>query len=234
MTLGTEFWSAISGAVVGGLIALAIQLVAIRAAKNERTAAKMETREVLAHSILFKVTRINTNLFNLHLHLEESFAAVDPSSHSDPCFFVRPLAGLPAHVHFSAEEMSLALSFKDPELTNKLISLDVIHNYLIDIFEIYNGRRFDMLDNMPAEMDGNVGNFSFTEEEWMRVHPKIVVMNQLLADARIRAKMDYDVSKKATVDLHKAINEKLELKLEMEFKAEKLAALVEATKEPAE
>lgn len=234
MTLGTEFWSAISGAVVGGLIAFAIQLVTIRAAKNERTAAKMESREALAHSILFKVIRINSNLFNLHLHLEESFAAVDPSSHINPCLFVLQLAGLPADVQFSDKEMSLALSFKDPELTDKLMSLDVIHNNLIDIFETYNGMRNDMQANMPAKMQGSVGKSNFTEEEWRVVHPKIVIMNQLLADARIRAKMDYDGSKKATDDLLKAINEKLGLKLEVEFKAEKLAALVEATKEPTE
>lgn len=234
MTIGTEFWSAISGAVVGGLIALAIQLVAIRAAKNERTAAKIETSEALARSILFKVTRIMANLYNLHLHVEKSFAAEDPNSHSNPWEFVLPLAGLPADVHFSTEEMSLAFSFEDPDLFDKLMSLDMIHNNLIDIFQTYNGMRNDMKANMPAKMEGSVGKSSFTQKEWLVVEPKIVEMNQLLTNIRARAKMDYDDSKTTIDDLLTAMDEKLGLKLDVNFKAEKLAALVEATKEPTE
>ena len=62
----------------------------------------------------------------------------------------------------------------------------------------------------------------------------MVVMNQLLADARTRAKIDYDDSKKAFDDLFKALNEKLGLKLKVEFKAEKHDRLANATKQPQE
>jgi len=230
MTFGTEFWSAISGALVGGLIALVVQLVAIWAAKKERKAAKKERSIALAHSIMFKVMRIHSNLYNLHLHLEESFAAVDPASHNRPCLFVLPLVGTPADVDFSAEEMSLVLSFKDAELTDMLMSLDGIHNNLIEVFETYAGLRNELQASLPAEMEGNVGTSKLTKEEWMLAEPKMVVMNQLLVDARTRAKLDYDDSKKATDSLLKAINDTLGLKLVVEFKAEKLAALAEAIK----
>jgi len=165
MTLGTEFWSAIGGAVVGGLIALIIQLIALRAAKNERIAEKRERNETLGHSIMFKMMRIHSNLYNLHLHLEESYSAVDPRLHNEPYSFILPLAGSPADVHFTASEMSLVLSLKNPSLTDNIMSLDVIHNNLIDIFETYAGLRNDIQTMMPAEMEGNVGKSKFTQEE---------------------------------------------------------------------
>jgi len=234
MTFGTEFWSAISGAVVGGLIALFVQLIALRAAKNERIAEKQERNETLGHSIMFKVMRIHSNLFNLHLHLEESFSAADPRSHNEPFSFILPLANSPADVHFTADEMSLVLSLKNPSLTGSLMSLDVIHNSLIDIFETYANMRNDIMRIMPAEMEGNVGSSNFTQKEWKVVRPKMVMMNQLLTDARARAKIDYDDSKSAVDGLLKAINEKLRLELKVEFIAEKLNQLNKATKQPPE
>lgn len=229
MAFGTEFWSAISGAMVGGLIALLIQLIALRAAINERNEEKKERNKALAHSIVFKVMRIHSNLYNLHLHLEESFSAADPQSHDEPFSFVLPLASSPADVHFTADEMSLVLSLKNPSLTDKLMSLDVIHNNLIDIFETYAGMRNDIQTMMPAEMEGEVGTSKLTEKEWLVVRPRMVMMNKLLTDTRGRAKTDYDDSRKAVDDLLKTINEKLGLELKVEVKAEKLDLLAKAT-----
>ena len=225
MTFGTEFWSAICGAVVGGVIALCIQLIALRAAKMERNEQKKERRDALGHSIVFKVMRIHSNFYQLHFHLEEAFASVDSQSHGEPWSFVLPLANTPDDVHFSPDEMSLILSFGSPELTDSLMSLDVVHNSLIDIFETYAGMRADILPLMPAEMVGGVGKSTLTKEQLKVARPRMVMMNRLISDTRGRAEVDYLESKKAVQDLFKSLNDKLGLKIKLEINADKLDKL---------
>jgi hypothetical protein len=222
MAFGTEFWSAISGAVVGGVIALLIQLVALNAAKKERALEKKDKREALARSAMFKALRIRSNLFVLHSYIEKSFATANSDTHNEPWTFLLPLANSPADVHFSTDEMTLILSFNNRDLTDLLMSLDVVHNSLIDVFETYRDMRADIQQSMPAKMVGNVGTTSFTPEELALVQPKMVMMNQLIGDARIRAKTDYEESQQAVDKLLASINDKLKLGIEIEFKAEKL------------
>lgn len=223
MTFGTEFWSAISGAVVGGVIALVVQLIAINASKKERIADKNEKRRALGHSLIFKATRIHSNIDQLQRHLEEPFARVDPSLNIEPWSLVRPLANPPDDVHFTADEMSLVLSLNNPDLSETLMSIDVIHNGLIDIFETYRVERGETLSLMPAEMDGIVGRTILTKDQEMLVRPKMVAMNQLIEDLRIRAKRDYEESRDAVEELLATANDKLGLGLKMEFKTDKLA-----------
>jgi hypothetical protein len=117
------------------------------------------------------------------------------------------------------------------DLTDRLMSLDVIHNSLIDIFETYAALRNDIQSLMPAQMNGNVGESSFTHEEWLVVRPRMVTMNQVLTGARERAKVDYEDSRKAVRELLTELNEQLGLNLRLQFKAEKLAALAESIDE---
>lgn len=223
MTFGTEFWSAIIGAVVGGVIALAVQLIAINASKKERIADKNDKRQALGHSIIFKTMRIYSNLNTLHKSLEDSFMRVAPSKHDEPWSFVLPLANTPDDVHYSADEMSLVLSFNNPDLTEMLMSLGLIHNSLIDIFETYREYRYEITSLMPAEMDGNVGQTILTNEQIKIVRPKMVAVNQLIADMRIRAKKDCEESRDAVKQFLATANDELGLKLKVEFKAGELA-----------
>nr|WP_321981811.1 hypothetical protein [uncultured Cohaesibacter sp.] len=231
MNFGTEFWSAICGAVVGGLIALVAQLIAIKSARKDRLAEKKEVKIALAHSLIFKVARINSNLYCLHLHIEEAFAKVDARSHTEPWSFVLPLASLPDDVIFSPEEMSIALSLDIADLTDKIMSLDAIHNNLIDFFELYRHRRAELETMLPANMHGNTGTTTLTEEQMALARPQMVILNQLVQDTRIRAQQDYEESIDVLNILIDALNEKFGLTLKMEFKAEKIAALKEVKKQ---
>lgn len=226
-SLGSEFWSAIAGAIVGGAIAFIIQILSLRAAKNEREQERRDRERALAHSILFKLARIQTNLFNLHLHLEESFAAAHPDRHDDAWSFILPIANAPADVHFSPDEMSFVLSLKMADLTDRIMSLDFVHNSLVEVFKEYKILRSELTSSMPAEMRGNVGETQFTREAWQIVHPKMVVMNDLLAATRRQAEMDYSESTVALQEFVASANEKMGLGLAFELKPEKQARLTE-------
>ena len=54
----SEFWSAIAGAVVGGLIALGIQMIALRDTRTDRRNQTDERRETTAYSLFAKLQSV--------------------------------------------------------------------------------------------------------------------------------------------------------------------------------
>ena len=62
----SEFWSAIAGAVIGGLIALVAQVIFLRTAKKQREDEQRRTQQALANSLLFKMMRIHSNFVAIH------------------------------------------------------------------------------------------------------------------------------------------------------------------------
>ena len=53
----TEFWSAIFGAIVGGVIAFFIRWITLREARQQREAEHRRSQQALGHALLFKVLR---------------------------------------------------------------------------------------------------------------------------------------------------------------------------------
>src|SRR2546426_10526449 len=67
----TEFWSAIVGAIVGGLIALGAQMLALRAGRKRREEDHKREQQALAASLLE----------------EKALAAIGPKDKYVMCFF---------------------------------------------------------------------------------------------------------------------------------------------------
>ena len=214
----SEFWAAIAGAVVGGVISLCIQMVALNAAKNERREGRRESRAALGRSLMYKLMRTTSDLHNLHQHVEESYAAAPSETHNEPFLFVLPLANHPEYVHFSEQEVSLVMSFKDDDLLDQLMSLDVVHNGLIDVFKTYQVMRNELLEKMPAQMSGNIGTTTLNQSEMLVVRPRMVAINMLLEQARARAKVDYSDARSTLVRLHKALTVELGFIGKLQFK----------------
>lgn len=87
----TELWSAIVGAIVGGLIALSAQLLALRAERKHRTEDYNRVQQGLAASLLFKMMRIHANYGGVHQYIEECFTeAANKGMQNEPWrFFYR-------------------------------------------------------------------------------------------------------------------------------------------------
>jgi hypothetical protein len=218
--MSSEFWAAIVGAIVGGLISLGIQLIALHAAKKERQLERKDVRASQGRSVLFKVMRIHSDLDGLYHHIEDSYSAVSPAVHQEPFTFVQQLANFPEYVHFNESEISLVMTFKDDNLLNSLMSLDVVHNSMIEIFRTYNAMRSSLTENMPAEMSGYVGTSTLDKKQMLILRPKMVEANMLLTSIRARAKNDYDQSRSTLVALHKALAKHLDLTGNLEFKSD--------------
>lgn len=215
--MSSEFWAAIVGAVVGGLISLGIQMIALSATKKERELERKNISASQGRSLLFKVMRIHSDLDGLFHHIEDSFSAARPEVHHEPFTFVLPLANFPEYVHFNESEISLVMTFKNDNLLNSLMSLDVIHNSLIETFRTYNAMRSELTRNMPAEMSGNVGTTTLTREAMLALRPKMVEANMLLTSIRARAKLDYDESQSTLIVLHRDLAKHLSFTGKLDF-----------------
>ena len=232
MEFGSEFWAAIAGAIVGavagGGVSAILQIIAIRSARRDRKEERELQRQALGHSILFKAVRIQSNLVQLHTNMEEAFGADGVTPDREPWSFVLALVGHADPVRFSEQEMALILSFKNDDLTEQMMSLDLVHNNLIEIFRLYGTMRAAFQSDMSADMEGNVGVTRLSKEEYRKFRPKMVEMNMLLADMRAGAMQDYGEAESAVVELVKMLNDKLDLAVGFELKKAKIERLENA------
>lgn len=71
-----EFWAAIAGAVVGalvtGIISYIVQLNAQSVAKKQREQDTKEKSQALGHSLLLKMIRIHSTIYQLNYILKKS------------------------------------------------------------------------------------------------------------------------------------------------------------------
>lgn len=220
--MGGEFWAAIAGAFVGGIIAFGIQMVVMDAAARQRKKEKEERQQALGYSLFFKMVRIYSNIHNFGQHLEELFAAAKKDGfEGEPWQIYKPLANAPAPVHFSTDEMTMLLSLKDDDLFNELIPLDQVHNATLDIFHTLDARRQALTDMLPTtSMDGAKGEAALTEDQVMLIRPKMVEVNMLVVDVIGWCEKDGQNARELLTRLHTLLKEKVGLTNKLSFKVD--------------
>jgi hypothetical protein len=208
-----EFWAAIFGAVVGGVISLGIQLVALSAATKERKEDAAERRKALAYALLFKMIEIHSHIGKLNLHLKESIAHARKQGFKGALWqMVVPLANGPDRVQFSTDEMAMLLSLKDNDLFNDIAGLDAVHNGTIEGFRVYSARRFELTSMLPgAVMEGRVGTTFLTDEQVQHLAPRAVELDHLVEQLLSDCERDEAESWAALRRLEEVLNAKVKL-----------------------
>ncbi len=206
-----EFWSAIVGAIVGGLIAYYVQLKELKEGRRHRAEDQKKAQEALGHALLFKILRLHTNFYGVHEHIEERFAAAKRENFKgEPWQFYLPIANLPDSIHFSADEMGMLLSLKDDETFNLVLSMDVIHNSLIAAVKVLNEERLKLTERLAAaEMNGSVASSDLTAQQMQVLAPQMHVVNDLILNLRERARTDFEESQRALEGLHSLLQRSL-------------------------
>ena len=221
--LGNEFWAAIVGAVVGavagGAIAYLLQRLSLGEARKLREAAQLATNKALGHALLLKMVQIFSNLVHFHAHMEESWRAEiaqDPAA--EPWQVVKPIINLPDWVRFTVEEKSLLLSFKDDDLFNSMVSMDAIHNDLVNLFAAYEEKRTALVSLLPSQMEGAVGTVEISREQWPVIRPRMIEVNLLGNDIRARSKQDYEQARHCFDRLQEVLKSNLGFTYKLEKK----------------
>jgi hypothetical protein len=216
----TEFWSAIIGAVVGGLIAYIIQITALREGRKQRNEDRTQVQQAQAHSLLFKMVRIYSDFYGIHQHVEDCFAtAAKRGLKGEPWQFLLPLANLPDPIHFSAEEMGMLLALKNNDVFNFVVSMDIVHNSIIDAFKVLNIERRALTERLPAgEVEGTTVSGILDKDRMLSLRPRMIEVNSLIESIRTEAKKGFDESSQALDHLQKVLREKLKLTYKFESK----------------
>jgi hypothetical protein len=210
---GTEFWSAITGALVGGMIAFVVQMIALRAAKSQRSEDYKLVQQGLGNSLLFKMIRIHVNFQAINRHIEACFEGAGRRGLvGEPWQFVLPLANPPNPIHFSSEEMGMLLAQKVDEVFNSVLSIDVLHNGLIDAVKTLNDRRMALTERIAAgKVEGEVAVGGLAHAELLAIRPRMIELNTLIEQLRADASKAVEESGDVLDRLHQLLREKLGL-----------------------
>ena len=215
----TEFWSAIGGAVVGGLIADFAQVRALREGRAQRKEDREQTRKTLARSMLFKMIKIHSNFYDLRQYFEECFAeGARDAEKLQPWQFVRPAVNPPDRVHFSSDEMGMLLASKNDDLFNELLYMDSHHNGLLGAVAIMDAKRAALTDLIPPDAgEGPVFSSGLDEAQNLALRPKMFEVNTLALHLRTAIGEANRRSLDALHRLRDLFRERLGLTYKMEF-----------------
>lgn len=210
----TEFWSAIAGAVVGGIIAYIVQWQALREGRRQRAAESKQAQQALGHSLLFKMIRVLSGIHGVYDHIEGCFEqAKQQGLGGEPWSFVLPLANFPDPIHFSADEMGMLLAQKDDETFNAILSMDVIHNSLVDAARIMSVERRALAERLrPAEAKGSTLAGVLSKEEMLVLRPHMIDVNSLVENLRAISKANFIEADQALKKLDNVLRNNLGLR----------------------
>ncbi len=212
-----EFWAAIVGAVVGGVITTLLQVAQQTHERSLRNSERLEQRKMFAYSLVYKLMTINSMFVRVSHHLEKAFEAAPEDW--EPWQFLEGYATSHKHVVFSPEEMTLLLKVSADSF-NDIAALDEVHNALSDtlgVFSRHKERIHELLP--PSRMDGRKGHIEATQEQYMAARPYMVVANGIARDMRLSAKRDASRTFQAMQAAIPKFNRTLDMKLLVEQKA---------------
>ena len=212
------FWSAIAGAVVGGLIAYFIQVKALREGRKQREEDLRRTQQVLGNSLIVKMIKIYSNIRTLHEHLEECFGI---SSHKNPrnelWQHYKPLSTLPNPVFYSSEEMSMLMAMNNDQVFNLVLPLDTVNNTLLDTVANLQKERAMLLEQLPVDkFVGEIGKVALDKDKLLKFRPGMIALNSMLEQLHVHTKRGSSESREALFTLHKLLCDNLGLRYNLE------------------
>ncbi len=177
----SEFLAAIAGAVVGGVIAFAVQMFALSETRKQRTEDAKARQSALGHALVFKMMRLHGHFRLLNLQIQEALASARADGFRGQTWqIVLPTVNLPDPIHFTTDEMVMLLALKDNPLFNDLAEMDERHNTTIAGFSAYAEHRLKLGMMLPSDMHGSIGTAGLTQEQRRTIEPRMVEVNSII------------------------------------------------------
>lgn len=216
--LNNNFWAAIIGASVSGLIALGIQLLVLKQAKDERAATEKARRAVVAKGLLFKTVRIHSDLMALAKHVSDGVAAgLQQRPPITGWAAVRPLSGEMEPVHYTADELAMASELGDDQLLQDVLELDWRHGTVLSIVTTYSRRRMELEDLVGGRVEGGVLHVEMNDEEYRFAAPRAAGLNQMIREMETYNAEDAARAGRALRKLSMLLREKVGITLRVNF-----------------
>jgi hypothetical protein len=219
----TELWAAIIGAVIGGLIAFAIQMISLREGRTQRSEDYKRQREVLGYSLIFKVIRILSNINSVRKNFEQAdLRAKHENFSGEPWQIYRAIANPPDPISFSSEEMGMLLSLNDDDVFASILHTDVRHNSLISVIYRFNQSRSDLAQSISTSgslrsEDGFHLSHELTSETFDILRPKMIEVNCLAKSLKEAADKYFESGQRNLFHLHKLFKDSLGFQVELQM-----------------
>lgn len=167
----SEFWAAIAGAVVGGLMSAGVQVVTMSWQAKER-------HNQGAYSLFYKLHSMANDLHHFGAHLNEAKATADKKGTLLwQCLF--PISNLPSNREIDSSELVLIHKAGEFELLNEIRNLELIHTGMISSMSAYAVKRSSLGERMPARMKGSEGLTELSQEQMDALGPSMAELDTL-------------------------------------------------------
>lgn len=163
------------GAILGSIVAIiATEFISWRKRKRDQR----EKLSAAAFTALQRLNQIYSVTITLRDHLKEGKSLSDKQP-IQLCLATRPIQRMSSPVIFPAEEMWAMIKIGGGKLLNNIQSLDNVFNMLLDTMDSYNRDRQELTDAIPAPeiMSGHRGTSAVSEQDIIRLRPKIIDLN---------------------------------------------------------
>jgi len=178
----TEFWASLFGALVGGSIALCIQLLVFWQAGRERKQRALEEQEAVAYMLFEKLRVIDTGLQGFHQHALAARSKLEEMPGAESWNALLPLGNFPPPVELTSLEIAMLIRHGDWRLYDKITTIVAVYGADRDAFVTYSDYRHSLSCQLPSVIEGTRGLVELTREEYMKVAPQMASA-RTLADA---------------------------------------------------
>lgn len=211
---GSEFWAAIAGAVVGGVITYLIQVQSLREARRARDAERNQADKAIGYSLALKTTALWNNIARMKLQIDGAREKQRNGGLNSLFIALQPLVNLPEPVQYETRELSLLFTIGVPETLNKVFRLDTIHNSLLPVWTLYASKREQLNDAVQVlGIDGESGIASIAIPKGSPGGRLMFEVNDLAEKLAQRVELDELHAREARDMLVTALNTKLGLNI---------------------
>ena len=211
--MGSEFWAAVVGAIVGGAIAGLVQYLSLRTAKRDRDDELLRQRQTLARSLLLKVVKILSDFKNIHDHISECEENRIKNNLEKGWKSFLPLSATPRQVEFTSEELTTLTLCNDDDLFNEVLAIDEVHAGYMESLALYRSLRATISERFPAMMLGTIGTIELTPDEYKWYAPRAAELDQLAEDIASHIAEEVDPEMTLPTRLAAAFNRSYSMRL---------------------
>jgi hypothetical protein len=229
MTMSGEFWAAIAGAVIGGLLSGIISWLLQRSsyieARRQRAEDERAMQRMLSTALLIKMNAIYSDINSCHKHFEESIKNAQASDSTlEPWQCITKLSNVFPNIQFTMDELTFVHQLADLDLFNDLSNMDRVHHAIRETVLTYIEKRSTLEDmiisiRIPSslETNGNLNSTFVKIEDTEVLKPKILEISSLLNQARPMLTRSSTEAKNIMVRLHNRLKESRFVKGNLEF-----------------
>lgn len=212
-----EYWAAILGSIVAFLGAMIIATIFFNLERRIAKAEKLEKDKDATTYAMHKLHRMFSDVFRLCEHIDNCYERRIAKT-SEPWQFMIPMIGPTSSYKFSEHELKCISGLDDEKLMQFILDAPHIHEAHEVVWKKYCELKAEFTHMVPPnEFDGKTGAMTLSEEQYNKLRPFMIQMNDIIESLYIRIGQDTRNFADATQQLVMLRNKKYDLKSSLQL-----------------